>query len=67
MFDRCFLLKIILSQKTFEKFNFCITYHMYNGAPKHEGLVSFENACFRAKTYVILMSLNFGHFYACYC
>ena len=37
----------------------------YNGAQKHEGLVGFENVCFRAKTYVILMSLNNIHSYAC--
>ena len=31
---------------------------MYYDAQKHEGIVGFENACSKAKTYVILMSLN---------
>ena len=34
---------------------------------KHEGFVAFENACSRAKAYVILMSLNYVHFFECYC
>ena len=33
--------------------------YYYNGAQKHEGFVGFENACSRAKTYVILTSLNY--------
>ena len=38
-----------------------------NGARKHEGFVDFENACSRAKSYVILTSLNYVHFYVRYC
>ena len=38
----------------------------YNGAQKHEGFVGFENACSKAKTYVVLTSLNYVHFYARY-
>ena len=30
----------------------------YGGAHKPEGFVGFENACSRAKTYVILTTLN---------
>ena len=41
--------------------------HYYNGAQKHEAFVGFKNACSRAKTYVILASLNYVHFYARYC
>ena len=41
-------------------------YH-YNGAQKHGGFVCFEKACSRAKTYVILTSLNYVHFYTRYC
>ena len=41
--------------------------YYYNGAQKHEGLVGFEKACSRAKTYVILKSLNYVHFYTGYC
>ena len=40
--------------------------YYYNGAQKHEGFVGFEKACFRAKTYVILTSLNYIHFYTRY-
>ena len=39
----------------------------YNGSQNHEGFIGFENACCRAKSYVILMSLNYVHFNACYC
>ena len=41
--------------------------YYYNGAQKHEGFVGFEKACSRAKTYIILMSLNRVQFYARYC
>ena len=43
----------------------CLYY--YNDAQKNEGFVGFEKACYRAKTYVILTSLNYAHFYAHYC
>ena len=51
-------------EKRFGKFIFVL---QYNSLQKHKGFVGFENACSRAKTYVILMSLNYFHFYACYC
>ena len=44
----------------------CFLYY-HNGAQKHEGFVGFENACSRAKTYVILTSLTYVYFYARYC
>ena len=34
----------------------------YNCAQKHDGFVGFENACSRAKTYVILTPLNYNSF-----
>ena len=40
---------------------------LYNGAQKHEGFVGFYDACSRAKTYVILTSLNYVQFCARYC
>ena len=53
------LYKVILSlenfRKTLWKSHFCIT---YTGAQKHEEFEGFKNACSRAKTYFILMSLN---------
>ena len=49
-------------EKRFEKFSFVLQ----NGVQKHEGFVRFKKACSRAKTYVILTSLNYVHFYARY-
>ena len=67
MFDRYNYIKSFCHFKTlekrFEKFNF----YYYNGAQKHDGFVGFEKACSRAKTYVILTSLNYVHFYTRYC
>ena len=67
MFDHYHCMKSFCHLKTldkrFEKFNF----YYYNDAQKHEGFVGFEKACSRAKTYVILTSLNYVHFYARYC
>ena len=60
--------KVILSLEKFginaSKSSFL---YYYNGAQKHEGFVNFENTCSRAKTYLILTSLNYIHFYARYC
>ena len=42
--------------KHIEKFNIFI---IYNGSQKHKGLLGFKNACARAKTRVILRSLNY--------
>ena len=59
--------KVILSienfRKTVRKVQFCITNNHDNGTQKHEGLVGFNNACSRAKKYVILTSLNYVQFY----
>ena len=56
---RCYCIKSFCSLKTlekcFEKLYFCIT---YNSAQKHDGFIGFKNACSRAKTYVILTSLD---------
>ena len=57
------LYKVILSLKNASKISFL---SFYKGAQKHEGLVGFENACYRGKTYVILTSLNYINFYICY-
>ena len=51
--------------KTLQKVQFCINY--YDGAKKNEGFVGFEKAFSRAKTYIILMPLNYVHFYARFC
>ena len=67
MFDRYYCRKSFCHLKTLEKcFEKFILYY-YNGVQKHEGFVDFENPCSRAKTCVILTSLNYVHFYACYC
>ena len=67
MFDRYYSIKSFYHLKTtkkrFEKLIFSIT---IMACKKHEGFVGFENACSRAKTYVILTSLNYVHFYARY-
>ena len=68
MFDRYYCIKSFCHLKTLKKnlrkVHFCI---YYNGAQKHEGFVGFENACYRAKAYIILKSLNYVHIYAPYC
>ena len=57
--------KVILSLKNFgktlQKVHFCIT------KMARKRICRFWNACSRAKTYVILTSLNYLHFYASYC
>ena len=50
-------------EKRFEEFIFVY----YNGSQKHEGFVGFEKTCSRAKTYIILKSLNYVHFYVRNC
>ena len=67
MFDRYYCLKSFCHSKTLEKRFEKFILHYYNGAQKHERVVGFENACSRAKTYVILTSLNYVHSYARYC
>ena len=49
--------------KIASKSSFCVT---YTGAQKHKGFVGFKNACSIAKTYVILTSLNYAHFFPRY-
>ena len=65
----CFYcIKIILSLENFEKkASKSAFFYYHNGAQKLEGFVGFEKACSRAKTYVIITSLNYVHFYAHYC
>ena len=66
MFDRYYCIQSFCHLKTLEnalKSSFLI---YFNGTQKHEGFVGFENACSRAKTYVILTPLNYGLFYAGY-
>ena len=61
--------RVILQLKTLEKYleKLSLYHYEYNGAQKHEGFVGFENVCSREKTYVILTSLKYIHFYACKC
>ena len=63
MFDRYNVLKSFCHLKT-SKSSFL---YYYNGVEKYEGFVAFENACSRAKTYPILTTLNYVHFYGHYC
>ena len=67
MFDRYYCIKSFCHLKTLENASKNSFLYYYNGAQKHEGFVGFEKVCSRAKTYVILMSLNYVHFYARYC
>ena len=65
MFERYYCIKSLCHWKTlekrFEKFIFVMA------RKKHEGFVGFENACSRAKTYVVITSLNYVYFYGRYC
>ena len=67
MFDHYYCIKSFCHLKTLEKHFLKFNLYYYNGTQKHEGFASFEKACSRAKTYVIIMSLNNVHFYARYC
>ena len=68
MFDRYYYIKSFCHLKNFDKALRKSSFlYYYNDAQKHEGMVGFENAPARAKTYVILTSLNYVHFYARYC
>ena len=68
MFDRDYCIKTFRHLKTLERNASKSSFlYYYNSAQKHEGFVGFVKACSRAKTYVILTSLNYVHFYACYC
>ena len=59
MFDLYYCVKLFCHLKTLKN-SFL---YFYNGAQKHEGFKGFEKACSRAKTYVILTSLNYVYFY----
>ena len=64
LFDRYYCIKCICHLKTVVKNTYKSTFlYYYNGVQKHAGFVGFENACSRVKTYVILMSINYVHFY----
>ena len=52
-----------LWRKNLEKLKFL---YFNNGALKHERCVGFKNSTSRAKTYIILTSLSYAHFCACY-
>ena len=67
MFDRSYCIKSFCHLKTLENSSKSSILYYYNGAQKHEGFQGFENACSKAKTYVIRTSLNNIHFYARYC
>ena len=62
MFDGYYCIKSFCHLKTLKKrFKNSFLYY-YNGMQKHEGFIGFigfENACSRARTYVILTSLNY--------
>ena len=56
MFDRYFCIMSLFHLKTLEKCfenSFLYYFNHDNDAQNHEGFVGFENACSRAKTYVI--------------
>ena len=68
MFDRYYCIDSFCHLKNFGKNASKSSFLYYNnGAQKHEGFVGFKKARSRAKTYVILTSLNYVHFYARYC
>ena len=58
MFDRYYCIRSFCHLKTFENALKSSFLYCYNDAQKLEGFVGFEKACYRAKTYVILTSLN---------
>ena len=63
MFDRYYCKKSFCHLEKALKSSFL---YYYNGSQKHEGFVGFEKPCLRAKTYVILTSLNYVNFYNIY-
>ena len=67
MLDRYYYIMSFCHLKTLENASKSSFLYYYNDAQKHEGFVGFEKACSRAKTYVILTSLIYVHFYASYC
>ena len=67
MFNCYYWIKSFCHFETFENTSKSSFLYYYNGVQKHEGFIGFENACHRAKTYVILTPINYVLFYACYC
>ena len=63
MLDLYYCIKPYCHLKTLENRFAKLVFYYYNNAEKHEGFLGFENACFRAKAYVIITSLNYFHFY----
>ena len=59
--------KVILSLENWKNASKSLFLYYYNDAQKHEGFVGFEIASSRAQRYIIIMSLNYVNFYACYC
>ena len=63
MFDRYYCIKSFCHLKLWTNASKSSFLYYVNGAQKHEGFKDFENACSRAKTYVILTSLNYVYSY----
>ena len=67
MLDRNNCIKSFFQMKNLEKSIEKFIFVLQNGAQKNKGFVDFENACSRAKTYVILTLLKDVYFYGRYC
>ena len=67
MFDRYYYTKSFCRLKIWVNGSKSSFLDCYYDAQEHEGFVGFKNACSRAKSYVILTSLNYVYFYARYC
>ena len=62
MVDHYYCIKSFCHLKTLKNASKSIFLYNYNGELKHKGFLGFKNACSRAKTFTILMSLNYVHF-----
>ena len=70
MFDCYYCIKSCCHLKSFKnwkKASKSLFLYNYNGLQKHYRFVGFENACSRAKAYVVLTSLDYVKSYARYC
>ena len=68
MFDRYYCIKSFCHYETLEKRFYKSSFlYYYNCVQKHERFEGFKEASSRAKTYVILTSLNHVLFFARYC
>ena len=65
MFDRYYCIKLFC--KTWENALKNLLFYYEQWHKKPEGFVSIKNVCSRAKTFVILKSLNYVYFYERYC